>query len=403
MAGKVTFKKRFFVIIAVILAIIAFGAYGLFNMGSDDADHGGKKSDKAIKTETVELEILCAGDVMAHTSQIDAALNAGSKDGQESYDFTGVFSDISSYISDADLAICNLEAPLGGEPYMGYPIFSAPDSLADALKKSGFDIALTSNNHMLDKGLDGLKRTIEVCREAGLKTTGTHLSGEKNYIIEEVKGIKIAIVSYTYETPPSASSRTINGNPMSDETKKYINSYYYGNKDDDLSEMKDAIDEARSQGAQIVIAYMHWGEEYERVANEAQIDTAETVASFGADIIFASHPHVLQNLDYIGDVPVFYSMGNLISNQREETLQNKYTEQGMLAYAKIKIKDGKKEYVTISLLPTWVDKYDNDYRIIPLDKNLSDNSMLQKSGHLSRAEGALQDCIDMYGQEYIRD
>ena len=87
---------------------------------------------------------------MQHQAQIDAAHVSEGK-----YDYSSCFSLIKEQISQADLAIGNLEVTLGGRPYRGYPMFSAPDEYLQAIKDAGFDILLTANNHCLDRGKNG--------------------------------------------------------------------------------------------------------------------------------------------------------------------------------------------------------------------------------------------------------
>ena len=84
---------------------------------------------------------------MGHDSQISAAYSKETN----SYDYNSCFQYIKFYISEADIAIGNLEVTLGGTPYKGYPQFSSPDALATAARNAGFDILLTANNHSLDR------------------------------------------------------------------------------------------------------------------------------------------------------------------------------------------------------------------------------------------------------------
>jgi poly-gamma-glutamate synthesis protein (capsule biosynthesis protein) len=141
---------------------------------------------------------------------------------------------------------------------------------------------------------------------------------------------------------------------------------------------------------------------------------AKEAASYGADVIFSSHPHVVQGLEMItnpasgGKVPVFYSMGNFISNQRTETLDNRYTEQGIIAQVHLEYMKSTKQVlsVTMDAIPVWVDKYKKGgkdvYTIVPLDKDLGQNPSLAESGHLARAEQALTDVTELLGAEYIQ-
>ena len=131
----------------------------------------------------------------------------------------------------------------------------------------------------------------------------------------------------------------------------------------------------------------------------AEVYGGKTVEMMDVDVIFASHPHNLQEAEYVGDVPVFFSMGNFISNQRTETLgaDKRYTETGVIAQVKLEY-DRANRAVTgteMSAVPTWVDRYSAGgktmYSIIPLDDELEDNAVLAQSGHLTRAKGALND------------
>jgi poly-gamma-glutamate synthesis protein (capsule biosynthesis protein) len=124
----------------------------------------------------VHLSIVCVGDVMVHKSQIASQYDSRTK----TYNYDDNFQYVKKYIEAADLALCNVETTFsGGEP-SGYPSFNAPDALATSLAKAGFDVGLTSNNHLHDKGLSGMERTLRVLREAGIATAGSRLPWERN-------------------------------------------------------------------------------------------------------------------------------------------------------------------------------------------------------------------------------
>lgn len=351
----------------------------------------------------VSLEILCVGDVMAHGAQIKAQYN--SADG--TYDFRNNFQYVKDYISAADLALCNLETTLAGEPYSGYPNFAAPDALADALKDAGFDVAMTANNHMLDRGKSGLLRTLEVLRAKGFTTTGSiYTADEARYCMQDVNGVKVAVISYTYETPNNNGRVAINGGIVPTETATLINSFSYQRIDQDMTEINGVVGQAREAGADIVILYMHWGEEYQLTANTWQRNLARRIVDdMDVDMIFASHPHNLQEAEMytktLADgsekkIPVFFSMGNFISNQRTESLGAGYanTETGCLAVVNMEYMVSSGDIVNIEMnaIPVWVDRYSVSgkmvYELIPLDENLESNATLAVSGHLDRAKKA---------------
>ena len=116
--------------------------------------------------QTVNLTFV--GDAMQHAPQITAALQA---DG--TYDYSPCFEYVKQDIAWADLAVVNLECPLGGKPYTGYPCFSAPDSYARQLRDVGFDLFLTANNHCLDRRDKGLVRTCQALDSLGIPHIGT--------------------------------------------------------------------------------------------------------------------------------------------------------------------------------------------------------------------------------------
>ncbi|MDR2295850.1 MAG: CapA family protein [Clostridiales Family XIII bacterium] len=358
--------------------------------------------------EPVSLRILCAGDVMVHAPQL-----AAQRDETGAYDFRDNFTYVKPYISEADLALCNLETTLGGEPYTGYPTFSSPDSLADAIADAGFDAVFTSNNHMLDRGAAGLHRTTTVARAAGLATVGSRLSeDEPASVVVRCADASVGLVAFTYESPRAGESRTLNGIRIGEALRPLINSFGYEDLDGDLARVDEEIRRVREAGAEIVVCYFHWGEEYKLTQNGYQEYIASRAAISGADIIFASHPHVPQGMEYLSpapgrSVPVFYSLGNFISNQRTETTGSRHTEQGLMAAVDLRFMRGSGEIVRIEakVLPTWVDRYRSGgrevYAIVPLADDFENNPALLASGHADRARRALAYCEELFGEAML--
>ncbi len=249
------------------------------------------------------VEIVFAGDAMQHSPQIAAALR---EDG--TYDYSRCFELIEEDIMSADFAVANLEVPLGGKPYSGYPVFSAPDDYASQLKKSGFDLLVTANNHCLDRGSKGLLRTLSALDSIGIASVGTYVSQDSRdelvpYIVD-VKGCKIAMLAYTYGT---------NGFKATAGVVDRI----------DRAVMKEDIAEARANGAQVICVNLHWGTEYMRLPDKAQRSLTDFLVDEGVDLIIGSHPHVVQPMEvryshrHDKDVLVVYSLGNFISNQND--------------------------------------------------------------------------------------
>ena len=144
------------------------------------------------------MKITLVGDIMIEPPVLKAARQ---KDG--SYNFDEVFAHAQGLLDEADFLVGNLETPLAGEAAtytQEYYVFNAPDAYADAVKKAGFDVVSTSNNHTYDRGYDGLERTIRVLDEKGIGHHGTFLPGGEHpeAFYAEVDGCKIAVIAYTY-------------------------------------------------------------------------------------------------------------------------------------------------------------------------------------------------------------
>ena len=245
--------------------------------------------------------MLFVGDLMQHQAQIDAARRP---DG--SYEYSHCFSLVKERISRADLAIGNLEVTLGGEPYRGYPQFSAPDEYLYAIKEAGFDILGTANNHSLDRRRKGLERTLALIDSAGLTSLGTYRDAAdrtRRYpLIVEKHGLRIALLCATYGT-----------NGIATTPPNIVNSL-------DRAELAADIHRARSLAPHAIIALVHWGNEYQQQPSAEQRDLARWLISQGVDHVIGSHPHVVQPIELVphDEHPtqhaIVYSLGNYVSN-----------------------------------------------------------------------------------------
>ncbi len=262
-----------------------------------------------VGQDTLRLSVLFTGDIMQHDSQIAAAFDPASA----TYDYKPCFEHIKPVLSAPDLTIGNLELTFAGPPYKGYPQFSAPDALLEALKEAGFDALVTANNHCVDRGKKGLERTIDLLDSAGIRHTGTFkdtLDWLNNYpLLLESKGFRLSLLNYT---------SGMNGLPVEGPNKV--------NRIDTASIAADLTKAARQQ-ADMIIVFMHWGTEYQRAPNDWQKQVAEFCFRHGAGMVIGSHPHVLQPVDWRKEQGrlVAYSLGNFVSGQRD-----RYRNGGMM-------------------------------------------------------------------------
>ena len=342
-----------------------------------------EEAPQLVSTATV----LSTGDILMHGKVI----NSGKQD-DGSYNFDSIFQYVKSYSQAADFSVANLETTLcgtdNGYAYAGNPKFNCPDAIVDSLKGAGFDMLLTANNHADDTSLVGYKRTLNVVREKGLDTLGTYLSAdEQKWTIEEVNGIKIGMVCYTYSDGFSQNGYPLlNYNEVGENG--ILNYFTYDKLSEFYTQLQGYLDEMKAAGAEATVVYLHWGEEYKWKTGEGpnanQTAMAQKLCDMGVDVIVGGHPHVVQPVDLLTSgtdaehkTIVLYSMGNAVSNQRKEEMQQSeptgHTEDGVLFCVTFaKYSDGSVCVDSAELIPTWVNMHANsgstEYNILPLEE-----------------------------------
>ena len=343
-----------------------------------------EEAPQLVSTATV----LSTGDILMHGKVI----NSGKQD-DGSYNFDSIFQYVKSYSQAADFSVANLETTLcgtdNGYAYAGNPKFNCPDAIVDSLKGAGFDMLLTANNHADDTSLVGYKRTLNVVREKGLDTLGTYLSAdEQKWTIEEVNGIKIGMVCYTYSDGFSQNGYPLlNYNEVGENG--ILNYFTYDKLPEFYTQLQGYLDEMQAAGAEATVVYLHWGEEYKWKTGEGpnanQTAMAQKLCDMGVDVIVGGHPHVVQPVDLLTSgtdaehkTIVLYSMGNAVSNQRKEEMQQSeptgHTEDGVLFCVTFaKYSDGSVFVDSAELIPTWVNMHANsgstEYNILPLEES----------------------------------
>lgn len=300
------------------------------------------------------LTICVLGDIMMHQAQIDHA-----RDNDGSYDFSSYFRLIQGRIKKADLAIANLEFTLAGKPYAGYPQFSAPEEIAQYLSDCGIDIFLTANNHILDRGSAGAKRTVEIYREMEkseeILMTGT---AEDERAMERChplkltrKGIRLSVINCTYGT-------NIGGDKHWPKTFRIS----------DMESLERAL--TKADESDYTFVFPHWGSEYRLSHSDTQEKTGKWMAEKGADVIIGAHPHVIQDFEEIVTkdgrrVPVAYSLGNAVSNMSAIN-----TQMGLIATIRIE-RDifGRSKLLPVEFTYIWCSRpggFDDCYTVIPV-------------------------------------
>ena len=383
---KAIIRRRIFVtvlslLLVAVIALLAFVINAVFKTshnpgenissqnGSSQQNDDNSSSSKPSKKE-ITATVLNTGDILIHDNIL-----WGAEQSDGSYDFSKLFNKAKPYITKADYAVANLEVTLGGTEagnYRGYPGFNSPDSLLDYVKADGFDMLLTANNHCLDTGLAGLKRTVQQLKKKGFDFLGTkETTDDPTYIVKDINGIKIGMVAYTYGTNSSASGA---GSLINYFSSSNLNKFY--------TDAQSVIDSMKADGAEAIVFYMHWGNEYHTKPNTYQKAAAQQLCNMGVDVIVGGHPHVLQPVELIyaegsdHTTVCLYSMGNSISNQRISEMtglcETGHTEDGVLFnYTFTKNSDGEVSLTAVDIIPTWVDRYGTprnyQYTMYPLE------------------------------------
>ena len=310
------------------------------------------------------VKISAVGDLMCHSVQFKYANVEG-----DSFNFNNVYSEVKKYISSADFSFANFETVTAGKDkgYSGYPFFNSPDDFVTALSSAGFDLLTTSNNHSLDRGEFGVRRTIEIIRQNKINYNGTFLNEKDRDSVRifDIGGIKIAMLAYSYGT---------NGIPVPAGEKYLINLI-------DFKLIKNDILVSKRIGAEIVLVHYHFGDEYKREPVQYQKDVVDKTLQAGADIIIGGHPHVVQpsiffktNGAKLDTGFAAYSLGNFVSNQRR-----RYSDAGVILNLYIS-KNFTTDSVYLSIvtfIPTYVFKGVTDrgkeYIILPSELAYSDS------------------------------
>jgi len=330
----------------------------------------GSSANQAVNdpaAQTISLNLTFLGDIMCHPSQYEAARTANG------YDFRPCFEDIRQYTAQADLTLANLETTLAGKDllYSGYPSFNTPEQLALAVKETlGVDIVSTANNHSLDRHFPGLVKTIAHLDRYGLKHTGTYAAEKdsKEILIEDVKGLKLAFLSYTYGT---------NGVKLPQD-KLFAVNYI------DKEKIQADAQKARDLGADLVIASIHWGQEYANVPSAEQRSLARwLLENTEIDIISGNHVHAVQPIEFLQATNkksglakeglVIYAQGNFVSDQQTDK-----ANKGIIVNISIEADPllNKLNIREVRYLPTWVDETPGSgsktYRVLNVEKALND-------------------------------
>lgn len=355
------------------------------------------------------MKLTFLGDIMCEPPILKASRR---EDG--SYNFDGVFQKVRPMLAEADYVVSNLEAPMAGEEakYTDcFFVFNAPDAYAEAIRDAGIDLISTVNNHTLDRGADGMMRTLRVLDDIGLPHTGSFLpeKGREEAYYFEVGGVKMAVVAYTYTTNKKL--------PAGDENLQYINylrdpaaptylpevakrmktwvdKVFKKMKEEHRAVIKmcvglpntieradDFMDpvttppyidqmvadiKAAKEKADVVIFYPHVGGQFNPEPGMFSKYVVDKAIEAGADAVVASHSHMVQRAGVKEGIPVAYSLGNFSMSPNSTIIVKKNLPDYGLAMH-LYMEDGKFVRSTVSILKM-VEKRGSQMVVWPVDE-----------------------------------
>lgn len=308
-----------------------------------------------------EAVIRSFGDIIIHEPLYKTAYDAGAN----TFDFSPYFSLIGDSLRAADYTVGNVDGPMGGKGSRGYrfyPQFNTPPHLLFALETCGTDMLTLANNHALDTYVDGLKRQLDNVEKVGIDHVGAYRTQQEYDTpkVVEIGGIRVGFTNYT------VSTNNFDKRVDKDEMQYVLRTTRNSSPTRDIAALREA-------GAEVVVVYMHWGDEYVRELTASQKDLSRKLVAAGADVIIGGHPHVVQPIHYVtaegadGETRralVVFSLGNFLSDQR-----TRYRDSGIIfEFTLTDDGSGKVEVVSPRYIPTYVWRVKAgggyDYRVV---------------------------------------
>jgi poly-gamma-glutamate capsule biosynthesis protein CapA/YwtB (metallophosphatase superfamily) len=285
----------------------------------------------------------------------------------ETQGYDVLFDYVRPFLQAADLAYTNFDgAMLEGAGYSGYPNFNYNPALAAALKGAGIGVVSTANNHILDRGPEGIDATLAVLDANSI----LHHGATRSDAVERPPYIPITLTRDGVSVQLGFLSATWGTNGIADPYNQ-VNLLYentsYGSQGGVRQSILEAVAQAAAETDLVVVA-AHWGYEYQFYPNESQTEAARRLAEAGADIILGAQAHTLQPVEIldIGErkTLVIYSLANFLASQGAFQAQS-YAATATIFYVGIaRSADGSVRLTGYRYLPTI--HVDGDTRPAPI-------------------------------------
>ena len=330
------------------------------NSQKSSSDSQNTDSSNATVSSPVSLTLSVVGDCTLGTDETfdyDTSLNAY----YENYGADYFLQNVKDIFSTDDLTIANFEGTLtdSDEREDKTFAFKAPASYASILTGGSVEAVNTANNHSHDYGEQSFDDTLAALDDAGI----VHFGYDETAVMD-VKGIKVGLVGI-YE--------------LYDHLERE-------------QQLKDNIAKVKADGAQLIVAIFHWGNETETVPDSNQTTLGRIAIDEGADLVCGHHPHVLQGIETYKGRNIVYSLGNFCfgGNSSPSDMDTMIYQQTFTIDANGVKKDNVTNIIPCSISSAAYDGY-NNYQPTPAEGDEATRilgKINERSSWISTAEGS---------------
>ena len=330
------------------------------NSQKASSDSQNTDSSNATVSSPVSLTLSVVGDCTLGTDETfdyDTSLNAY----YENYGADYFLQNVKDIFSADDLTIANFEGTLtdSDEREDKTFAFKAPASYASILTGGSVEAVNTANNHSHDYGDQSFDDTLAALDDAGI----VHFGYDETAVMD-VKGIKVGLVGI-YE--------------LYDHLERE-------------QQLKDNIAKVKADGAQLIVAIFHWGNETETVPDSNQTTLGRIAIDEGADLVCGHHPHVLQGIETYKGRNIVYSLGNFCfgGNSSPSDMDTMIYQQTFTIDADGVKKDNVTNIIPCSISSAAYDGY-NNYQPTPAEGDEATRilgKINERSSWISTAEGS---------------
>lgn len=317
------------------------------------------------------ISLSFVGDLILLRDQILNSYNPETK----AYEFDNMFTYIKKYLNESDFSMGVFEGSAAGDKFEystsmyadGIPVYlNYPDSFAYAARRAGFDFVTTAQNHLLDYGVGGAMRTLDVLDKAGLLHLGSYRNMKEKEMLPifNIKGLKIAILTYTKQ------SNHYNNSYFLREENKHLTSILVSSNDKNFNKVKNDVledfERVKKVNPDCIVVLPHMGQQFRHSPDNFQKTWCNIFVEAGADVILNDHPHAVQPYEWrkkpgeYTDVLILHCPGNFVNSYIKND-----GDASALTQVYLNPKNGKP--FALSCVPLWAHSYlDSNYRALPI-------------------------------------